>query len=127
MASQMDYRHDSALDEFKSSIQSNFGGATKYKFSKDVIANLIAIINLFDEIKEHESRGLDYVKALILKICGATGEYIDLLAQPYTNSFGYYHNTKSGVDGINCTIDKIIEDEFKKVYNKYIIHSNFAK
>jgi hypothetical protein len=24
-------------------------------------------------------------------------------------------------------LDKIIEDEFKKVYNKYIIHSNFAK
>jgi len=96
------------LDAFKSSIQSNFGDATKYKFSQDVIGNLKNIIELFDEIQEPD--GLDYVKGLILKICGATGEYIDLLAQPYTNSFGYSHNTKSGVDGINCTIDKIIAE-----------------
>jgi hypothetical protein len=96
------------LDEFKSSIQSNFGDATKYKFSQDVIANLKELIDLFNEIGE--PNGLNYVKALILKICGATGEYIDLLAQPYTNSFGYKHNTNSGLDGINCTINKIIDE-----------------
>ena len=101
-------RYDTPLHEFRSTIESNFGDATKYKFSKDIITKLKEIIDLLNDIQE--PNGLNYIKGLILKICGATGEYIDLLAQPYTNIYGYEHNKNSGRHGINHIIDKIIAE-----------------
>ena len=92
------------LDAFKSTIELKYGKETIYKFSEDIIDKLIEIIDLLNAIQE--PNGLNYVKGLILKICGAIGEYIDLLAQPYTNIFGYQHNKNSGVRGINHIIDK---------------------
>ena len=47
---------------------------------------------------------------LLDKLCAAIGEFIDLLAQPDTNEFGYKHNTSVRIDGINHKIEKIISE-----------------
>jgi hypothetical protein len=47
---------------------------------------------------------------LLEKLCAAIGEFIDLLAQPDTNEFGYKHNTSVRTHGINHTIFKIIDE-----------------
>ena len=98
------------LDTFMSNIDTVYGKNSEYKFSDDVIDKLKEISGLLNDIQEKEPEGLNYIKGLILKICGATGEYIDLLAQPYTNKFGYAHNMQSGLHGINHTMDKIIAE-----------------
>jgi len=63
----------------------------------------LSAVATFESDPEFRSQLLD-------KLCAAIGEFIDLLAQPDTNEFGYKHNTSVRNDGINHTIDKIMTE-----------------
>jgi len=51
-----------------------------------------------------------YMVALLLKICKAIGEFIDLLGQSDDSYFGYKHNNSTRNNGINHPIQKIIDE-----------------
>ena len=51
-----------------------------------------------------------YMEALLLKICKAIGEFIDLLGQPDDSYFGYKHNNSTRTNGISHPIQKIIDE-----------------
>lgn len=51
-----------------------------------------------------------YMEALLLKICKAIGEFIDLLGQPDDSYFGYKHNNNTRTNGISHPIQKIIDE-----------------
>ena len=51
-----------------------------------------------------------YMVALLLKICKAIGEFMDLLGQSDDSYFGYKHNNSTRNNGINHPIQKIIDE-----------------